>query len=572
MRNTVTSGCTQILAGMDELGRVLPENDEVGDPKPDRHVALFYFLWQGDKASPVSPRHWDLEKISAEHPEVLENCDHPEWGGRKGSYYFWGEPVYGYYRGDDYWVHLRNIQLLTDAGVDILVIDATNRLTYPTQSEALMKAMDAVRAQGKNPPKIVYYTNTSSGETMREIYDNYYKTDAPYRHPDCWFYLDGKPLIIGISNEAKGKAYESFFTVRESQWPTVPQVVNGWPWISFTRKPQVHDNSHGQREIINVSVAQHPNPHAGMGGSAFYGNKDNWGRSYRNGSSGNPAVDMPYGYNIQEQWDHALQENTPFIFVTGWNEWVAGRWDSHDSNPKHSWFCDAANAEYSRDIEPSLTGNLKDNYYMQMASNIRRYKGIGRQQAAQAVKSPIKTLRDWERVSFAYTDYTGDTGNRNHPGAQSEPATIYTNHTGRNDFHILKTAHDKKNLYFYAETTDDMTPVSTDNWMRLYLDTDRNHLTGWNSYDYRIAKGNILQHYTENGWKEVQTVAYSLEKNKLMITVPLKSLGISGHRIHIAFKWSDNMQEEDSMDWYVNGDTAPGGRYTFIYQEESKSH
>ena len=33
----------------------------------------------------------------------------------------------------------------------------------------------------------------------------------------------------------------------------------------------------GEREIINVSVSQHPNPDAGMGGSAFYAAiQDNW--------------------------------------------------------------------------------------------------------------------------------------------------------------------------------------------------------------------------------------------------------------------------------------------------------
>jgi hypothetical protein len=120
----------------------------------------------------------------------------------------------------------------------------------------------------------------------------------------------------------------------------------------------------------------------------------------------------------------------------------------------------------------------------------------------------------------------------------------------------LKTAHDKKNLYFYAETTEDITPASVDDRMRLYLDTDRNHLTGWNSYDYRIVSGNILQQYTQHEWKEVQTVVYSLEKNKLMITVPLESLGISDNRIHIVFKWSDNMQSEYPMDWYVNGEES----------------
>lgn len=35
---------------------------------------------------------------------------------------------------------------------------------------------------------------------------------------------------------------------------------------------KVYSNASGEREIINVSVSQHPDWEAGMGGSAFYGN------------------------------------------------------------------------------------------------------------------------------------------------------------------------------------------------------------------------------------------------------------------------------------------------------------
>src|SRR5699024_2397933 len=262
----------------------------------------------------------DLSKIVSNHPEVLNDFDNHYWGG--GGMYYWGKPLYGYYRADDYWVQLKNIQLLTDANVDILVIDATNTYVYPKAADVLMDAMDAVRAQGKNPPKIVFYTNTSSGATMQKAYDKFYRSGAPYRHPDCWYYLDGKPLIIGHSKEASGKNYEDFFTYRESQWPNEPQKKNGWPWISFNRPQKIYYNSKGEKEIINVSVAQHPNWKIGMGGSAFYDNTDNWGRSYHNGSAGDPSTDMKFGNNFQEQWDFAITQNTPFIFVTGWNEWI----------------------------------------------------------------------------------------------------------------------------------------------------------------------------------------------------------------------------------------------------------
>lgn len=558
----------QPLAGSDDLGRILPLNKSVGNPKANRQVAIFYFLWQGDG---TAENYWDLSEIVPNHPEVLEDYDNPLWGlpvykpGGPVGMYFWGKPIYGYYRGDDYWVHLRSIQLLTDAGVDLLVIDATNTLVYPKQANALMNAMDAVRAQGKKPPRIVFYTNTSPAVSMQKVYDNFYKPGAPYYHPDCWFHIDGKPLILGFAKQAVGHDYHSFFSYRESQWPTEPQKVNGWPWIEFTRPQQVYRNERGEKEIVNVSVCQHPNPTVGMGGSAFYGNMENWGRSYHNGSHGNPEKDIFYGYNFQEQWDFALKQDVPYIFITGWNEWVAGRWDSKDGNPEHSWFCDQASPEYSRDIEPTLTAGLKDNYYMQMVGNIRRYKGIEPNPNAGPEKE-IKKFSDWEDVLPIYTDYTGDTQARNHPGAESKPAKIYTNSTGRNDFRLLKVARDRKNIFFYAETSKAITGNSGSNWMRLYLDMDRNAKTGWLGYDYRVVGGNKLQKYINGKWVDFQKTDFVAEENKLMLTIPQASVGSANHILDFEFKWSDNMQnDDDPLDWYVNGDVAPGGRFNYIY-------
>ena len=41
-----------------------------------------------------------------------------------------------------------------------------------------------------------------------------------------------------------------------------------------------------------------------------------------------------------------------------------------------------------------------------------------------------------------------------------------------------------------------------------------------------------------------------------------------GKPLNFEFKWNDNMQENGNiMDFYVNGDTAPGGRFNFVYCE-----
>ncbi|GAB3931360.1 hypothetical protein [Mucilaginibacter myungsuensis] len=555
----------QTLAATDGLGRVLPQQAEVGKPKPNKHIAIFYFLWQGDPTSPTSERAWDLSELWAKHPQVFNDFDHKEWGGGAGiagRYYFWGQSVYGYYNGNDYWVHLKNIQLLTDAGVDILVMDATNTLIYPSQSKAVMMAIDAVRAQGKTPPKLIYYTNSSSGVTMQNIYNTFYNDGAAIRYPDTWFYLDGKPLILGLPEEAKGKDYEQFFTIRASQWPNERKKVDGWPWIEFKRPQKVYQNRKGEREIVNVSVAQHPNLGASMGGSAFHGATGNWGRSYRNGSPGDPKKDLVYGYNVQEQWDFALKQDVPFIFITGWNEWIAGKWRRPNDKQNEALFVDQANAEYSRDIEPSLTDGLQDHYYMQMVANIRRYKGVDETPDIGSRKI-IKSLSDWTGISTEFKDYTGDTLHRNHKGAQSEPVVNYVNNTGRNDLDVMKVARDDKQIWFYVRTVAPITKPHGDNWMRLYLNTDRQQKIGWVGYNYRVIYGNQLQRYDGKKWVNTAKLTRVLKGNEMMIAIPLKALKLNDN-LDLEFKWADNMQTEDPMDWYVNGDTAPGARFNFV--------
>jgi hypothetical protein len=180
----------------------------------------------------------------------------------------------------------------------------------------------------------------------------------------------------------------------------------------------------------------------------------------------------------------------------------------------------------------------------------------------------IHDFDDWKNISPVYKDYTGDTQPRHHAGAQTEPEIIYINNTGRNDFDILKVARDKQYIYFYAKTVSQITPNSGNNWMRLYLNTDREWNTGWIGYDYRITGGKNLQEYKKKEWKTIDEVQYKVNGDQMMIIIPRKYLGILSEKINLEFKWSDNMQQDkDPMDWYVSGDVAPGGRFNFIYAE-----
>src|SRR4051812_23606282 len=116
----------------DALGRDVPVAGEVGQPRPDRFVGIFYFLWHskrpGENVAGQGPR--DISKILAQDSDALHHPDSPLWGGN-GVAHYWGEPLYGYYLSTDPWVLRRHAQLLADAGIDTLIFDTTNAQSYP---------------------------------------------------------------------------------------------------------------------------------------------------------------------------------------------------------------------------------------------------------------------------------------------------------------------------------------------------------------------------------------------------------------------------------------------------------
>jgi hypothetical protein len=67
-------------------------------------------------------------------------------------------------------------------------------------------------------------------------------------------------------------------------------------------------------------------------------------------------------------------------------------------------------------------------------------------------------------------------------------------------------------------------------------------------------------------WEPAGESPFAVNINKLEIAIPRQILNLTGNDINIEFKWNDNMQENGNiMDFYVNGDTAPGGRFNFVF-------
>ncbi|CAF2969945.1 unnamed protein product [Rotaria sp. Silwood2] len=145
---------------------------------------------------------------------------------------------------------------------------------------------------------------------------------------------------------------------------------------------------------------------------------------------------------FSQQWEQALKIVPPFIFVTGWNEWIA----------QHFIQTSAQNSfiEYSRDIEPMFGGH-QDNYYYQLLSYICRFKGMLKLKISSSSKT-IQISQDfsqWNNVTPYYLDDLFDIPSRNHSqyGNQSEKLINYSQ---RNDLERMQIARDEINLYFLS--------------------------------------------------------------------------------------------------------------------------
>jgi hypothetical protein len=288
-----------------------------------------------------------------------------------------------------------------------------------------------------------------------------------------------------------------------------------------------------------------------------------------------------YGLNFQEQWSKAFEINPDMVFVTGWNEWIAGRWETKDwRNPYAPFsFVDEYNCEKSRDTEPVKSwGDKGDVYYIQLVNNVRKFKGMKAQESVSAPKTiGIGQFNGWADVKPEFRDYKGDTIWRDAKGQGD--SLVYINNTGRNDIVLAKVARDDDYIYFYVETADNLTPKTSPKWMRLFIDIDRDKTTGWQGYDYVINRINpgskaVIEKSLNNSWRWKKTgdVEYAVKGKVMEIKVKRSVMNVKSKQLNFEFKWSDNMQEEGNvMDFYVNGDAAPDGRFNFVYSEKDNS-
>lgn len=554
--------------------------------QPGLHQDL-WFMWKGKpiimaypEALKAKPGDTASLKFKADSAFVAIDVHCPSWTNNIGtltfSLYKWDRTQYYTLAGDP--AAEKTFENFND--------NAWLKLTFKTQQpgDYMWLLHDPVEVVGvwentNDQPQTASYFN---GKVVDGDYESgiFYASGAARKDivPSTGAHV---PVQLGEGTSAElASEIKSFFTFRPGQpdYVSGPHRADHWGWLEVY--PQHGYVNYQGFEQVPVGVAQNASD-ASSGRCYAFNAPGTYGRSFTRANGQDPRPDAYlYGLNFQEQWERAFELDPQLVFVTGWNEWIAGRyqtWGGCTGVPFPNAFPDEYNREKSRDIEPvKAWGNKGDVYYLQLVSNVRRFKGMAQQEPASAEKTiQIGAFNGWKDVKPEYWDYTGDTMHRNHKGQGNE--LVYTNNSGRNDIRLTKVARDAENLYFYVETAASLSPPTDPNWMQLFIDIDRDKSTGWEGYDFvinRTSPGDSLLIKTSTGgwnWEKAGTAAYAVQDNKLELSVNRSIIGLAQPAdFAIEFKWSDNMQEAGNvMDFYVNGDAAPGGRFNYVYRTKS---
>ncbi|MDP4133249.1 MAG: stalk domain-containing protein [Bacillota bacterium] len=570
-------------SAVDGLGRSVADYEEVGSYNPEKKVGLFYHTWHTDIGSAkqiINNSEWYRQ-----YPEIFaeDQFKNPKWPGIANEVHFWDEPMFGYYMGIDYWVYRKHAELLSAIGVDFLYFDCSNGSVFFRENMlTLCKAFEDSRKDGNKTPQIAVMSNLSypvkdTIVQLEALYLTFYKEGL---YSDLWYYHDGKPLILA-HEEALTSQYvdkndpvesalineiSGFFTFRgiKGDYKNAGEVpVNKWKWAgAYPQTPSSAKNDDGTSEMVpalfTANKSYVTNDYEVMSGSESYTKATTvtFGKDFREGA-------YIYDYHFEEQMAGALATNAKILTVGSWNEWQMGRFETYEGSKNA--FVDLYKDDTTRDVEPSK-GNNKDYGYMLLADSIRKWKGVRPvPTATQETTISMSDITSWDNVGPEYVNQKG-IYNRDYDGYCK---LHYTNYTARNNVISSKAARNSENLWFYAKTSNNLTPATDSMWMRLYINSDRNHATGWEGYDYRIngIKAGSFERWENGTWVSAGTVQYTTGENTLVIKIPRSYLAITG-QIDFDFKWVDNCSDSDIMNFYVDGNAAPLGRFNYRYTEK----
>lgn len=564
--------------GMDEQGRIVPTSDNLDggrktlDPKVE--IGMFYYIWHGTEGC-MKPTYNITSILDA--PTTS-----PAWGPER-HYHWWGKPWLGYYDAGNQAVIYKHLQMLCDAGVDFIVFDCTNGLTYCDRIQTFINVLRQRQKQGMRTPKLTCMTHANQTVAITDLWNNLYSKPE---YADVWYRWQGNPLLLCDAAAARADAKLAHIipnlNLRHS-WAWTGGKENTWSWLDHYPQGVGYTMTDGKKvpECISVGSAQHPTT--------------NIGKSYTS-TAKQPAVNAkgvcdktPEGLYYAEQWKRAKSlsdtNRPPVVLLTQWNEFIAMRFRTGDKtgadpgkvrpggkkgDQNESYFVDVYTAEYNRDLEPSTHPLIRDNYYMQTVEEIRKYRGVNpiplpTNNVSISIDGPWS---QWKKETLEFTD---DKADHNHVAVAQNGG----DRTIGNDIVACKVTKDNDNLYFFVETAANIAWDTTSRRMRLLLNTDCDYTTGWEGYDFIVERNKSTKKYElkkstsdeKFQYTTVSQVEARWEKKQLMLAVKKADIERQGN-FDIDFKWIDNCNIDTSepMLMYSDGDCAPNHRFNYRFK------
>ncbi|MBR5279455.1 MAG: hypothetical protein IKU26_00610 [Clostridia bacterium] len=573
------------LTATDAVNRTLPA---ISGYKSDKQVGIFYFLWHGQHNPGKTVRNV-TELLKTNYDDLFDtdpnNAVVPE-----NAWLHVNEPLYGYYNSYDKWVMRKHIELFIAADVDFVLFDLSNGYSYFKPMQNFLDLLLEYKEAGWDVPQVSCYLWIDGNDLMDSLLWSKIYTNEKYK--DLIFSADGeKPLLVAslkMDPQGKGqildKKYQDYFDVRQSAVSYAGDDDNLWPYWQFKRDWKVYT------DMVNVSSAQ-----AGNAFSFYYHpangyNNEVHGRGWSSSNPKNGDIQaILRGDNAQEGWDNAIAKDPDIIFVCGWNEWVVQKAFLPDGTAHYT---DNFSVEFSRDIEmlksatyvPDGKGGYTeegfgDNYYLQLAYNIRRYKGIAATETDYPDPMTIDingNLAQWDLVKEKYLAISTNKEARNANGfylglkyQQAAPANVVDN---------VQVAYDDNNVYFKITATDAISKYKSGstNWMNLLIGVEGSDQAAWSNFNYVINRTpgsngkTSVEHFTQNGAYTLTKsgeASYNVSGNVLQIAIPRSVLGITKDGFNLTFKVTDSIEKQDDiLDYYVSGEAFPVGRYAYTYQ------
>ena len=553
---------------VDDYGRRIADYEEAGDVKKDKYAGMFYWIWhtEGQDLGVQLP-----SEIIAKNPEAKNDYNHPAWEAKMS---FWSEPLLGFYTSYDYFVYRRHASMLKNAGIDVVFLDFTNKdYIFAKSLQSLYDAFYDARKAGTDAPEISFLTSWSSDVNNRRnqlkgLYLNYFK-DGKYS--DLWFMWEGKPLLLGnnIPKEYEPYALNSndeeeikmldemskFFTFRKSG-----EGKEDWSWLeSF---PQ-HKGNERDKGIEAMSVGMAINDsyaYPAKYGSGVFSDPYSKGKAYSEGFGDDLRPEAAWQmYFFREQAAYALENSPEIVLIDGWNEWRTGRQQLY--NGFTNAFVDTFDDESSRDFEPSR-GAMGDGHYYMLVDFVRKFKGV----RPAPIASGMKTIdingdaSQWAEVGPIFLN-DDDSYERDEYGYKPYHYTAKV----INSIESAKVSFDAENLYFMVKARE--TIVKHDDYLRLYINIDRNAATGWKGYDYIVDGGKLKAFDIDSTLTDIADVNAIVNGEYLTLALSRSTLSETG-TVDLEFKWVDGARENgDILKFYQEGSVAPMGRFNYLYTE-----